>query len=291
MKFVLAAISLLVIECRQEYTPYGRLIESNQLFHHKKVASNRAKHMAVDETDQFHILLEQISANRSIHKARSEHKKKSRYYRPPRQRKTEEREGRRGPRGMPGPPGPPGSCPENVCRAAVEPQFSNLLKEIATQLENEVSSSSLNQLIPSAPPRIAFTVGLTDKNFTRVNSKPTTVVYDRVILNQSIGEAGFGRGGYSPISGAFVAPVEGIYHFTITALQNEKRKQVFVVLTKQPEDFALCSITSQGNYQSSSCSAFVRLKVGEFVQVELLRGVLLGHEYLFNTFSGSYYGD
>jgi len=49
---------------------------------------------------------------------------------------------------MPGPPGPPGTCPENVCRAAVEPQFSNLLKEIATQLENEVSSSSLNQLIP-----------------------------------------------------------------------------------------------------------------------------------------------
>ena len=39
----------------------------------------------------------------------------------------------------------------------------------------------------SAPPRIAFTVGLTDKNFTRVNSKPTTVVYDRVILNQSLG--------------------------------------------------------------------------------------------------------
>ena len=131
----------------------------------------------------------QVSANRAIHKARSEHKKKSRYYRPPRQvciqarcqiishltifhsilhfvfimdvkfhsqlnciypiqRKTEEREGRRGPRGMPGPPGPPGTCPENVCRAAVEPQFSNLLKEIATQLENEVSSSSLNQLIP-----------------------------------------------------------------------------------------------------------------------------------------------
>ncbi|CAG5110961.1 Oidioi.mRNA.OKI2018_I69.chr2.g5307.t1.cds [Oikopleura dioica] len=263
MKFVLLIFTLLekLSECRQEYTPYGRLIESNKLFHHKKV-----------------------SASRSIHKARGDNKKKSRYYRPPRQRKNENQEGgRRGPRGMPGPPGPPGTCPENVCRAAVEPQFSNLLKEIATQLENEN--------LQSTPARIAFTVGLSDKNFTRVNSKPTTVVYDRVILNQSTGEAGFGRGGYSPISGAFVAPVEGIYHFTVTALQNEKRKQVFVVLTKQPEDVALCSITSQGNYQSSSCSAFVRLKVGEFVQVELLRGVLLGHPYLFNTFSGSYYGD
>ena len=33
---MLATICLLVSECRQEYTPYGRLIESNQLFHHKK---------------------------------------------------------------------------------------------------------------------------------------------------------------------------------------------------------------------------------------------------------------
>ena len=58
-------------------------------------------------------------------------------------------------------------------------------------------------------PLVSFAVGLAANNFTVKGSHvPKHVIYDQVIVNESTGE-GFNRAGYSPISGSFVAPVEG----------------------------------------------------------------------------------
>ena len=84
------------------------------------------------------------------------------------------------------------------------------------QLENDVSSSersektgtdSISELI-AVKPVVAFSAGLTKSNFTTHSHKPTQIVFDYEILNESSG-TGFQRGGYSTISGAFVAPISG----------------------------------------------------------------------------------
>ena len=124
---------------------------------------------------------------------------------------------------MRGYPGTPGVCPVNACQDIMSAELK-LLTELNKQFENDVFSSSekysterpeISAQNVAPKPIVAFSAGLAKSNFTTYKDMPTVVVFDEVVLNESKGN-GFTRGGYSTISGAFVAQTKGFYTKNMT---------------------------------------------------------------------------
>ncbi|CAG5113528.1 Oidioi.mRNA.OKI2018_I69.chr2.g7628.t1.cds [Oikopleura dioica] len=164
--------------------------------------------------------------------------------------------GRTGPAG---PPGPPGQCDRSYC--------------VGGASMNDVSSSYSQ---PTEDLFAAFTVGLT-RNFTRTSRNKGVVRFDKVQLT-------YPRNiGYDTNTGVYTTPISGIYHLTTSAFALEKPLFLSIV---QDGTQRLCTVTSQLKYQTSSCSVTVYLNAGSSIYVQLIKGSLFGHSYLFTTFSG-----
>lgn len=163
--------------------------------------------------------------------------------------------GQRGPAGPTGRPGVPGVCDISKCNS---------------QDTNEVEKPD-NSFV-------AFTAGLS-KNFTRTTKNNGIIVYDKVQLKYPPTSPN----GYSSQTGVFTATTSGIYHFTTSAFALTKPLFLSIV---QDRTKRLCTVTSQLKYQTSSCSVTAHLNAGSLVYVQLIKGELFGHSYLFTTFSG-----
>ncbi|CBY07035.1 unnamed protein product [Oikopleura dioica] len=160
-----------------------------------------------------------------------------------------------------GPPGPPGQCDRSYCTGG------------SSSSMNDVSSSYSNS---QEDLFAAFTVGLT-RNFTRTSINKGVVLFDKVQLTYPRNV------GYDINTGVYTTPISGIYHLTTSAFALEKPLFLSIV---QDGTQRLCTVTSQLKYQTSSCSVTVYLNAGSSVYVQLIKGSLFGHSYLFTTFSG-----
>jgi len=229
-----------------------------------------------------------MSSNRAIHRAQNDAAAtipKYRVYRPENKFKSS-KECRRTchtQRGPPGPAGPPGTCSiDDVC-------------EQVAQCSEAKSQPSLTSPQPTSLPMVAFTAVLANSNVTvNESTKKTIVKFDDIVLNEVIIDNEIYPGGYSSHNGTFVAPIDGIYQFSLTILQNDRKVPTFVTMPlndhKNDTLRQLCSLTTQGHYSTASCTINTRMTRDQSTHVHLLRGEIYGHQYAFTSFTGNLIG-
>lgn len=123
--------------------------------------------------------------------------------------------------------------------------------------------------------KVAFFAGLTE-NFGPV-TEHTDIVFDRVITN--IGSA------YSPSTGRFTAPVNGVFQFNVIVSAQGRQKAAVMVL-KNGEMVATVWAESIPYWATSSNIAVLSLDRGDQVWLLLLTRASYLHGYMYTTFSG-----
>ncbi|XP_041724074.1 complement C1q-like protein 2 [Coregonus clupeaformis] len=95
-----------------------------------------------------------------------------------------------------------------------------------------------------------------------------TLVYPNVITN--IGKA------YSPVTGAFTAPVRGVYYFRFTGMDNRKSKRVGVSMIKNGNHHIMwAGQKNVADYQYVSNAVILKLEEGDVIYMELDTGFRL----------------
>jgi hypothetical protein len=89
--------------------------------------------------------------------------------------------------------------------------------------------------------------------------------------------------------GRFTAPISGVYSLSMTVLQNDKKIPTFVSMIESRSK-RLCTITTQSNYATAGCHVNARLEANSYIEVQLLKGELFGHPFMFSTFTGNLIG-
>lgn len=123
--------------------------------------------------------------------------------------------------------------------------------------------------------KVAFFAGLTE-NFGPV-TEHTDIIFDRVITN--IGSA------YSPSTGRFTAPVNGVFQFNVIVSAQGRQKAAVMVL-KNGEMVATVWAESIPYWATSSNIAVLSLDRGDQVWLLLLTRASYLHGYMYTTFSG-----
>lgn len=123
--------------------------------------------------------------------------------------------------------------------------------------------------------KVAFFAGLT-QNFGPVQEH-TDIVLDRVITN--IGS------GYSPSTGRFTAPVNGVYQFNVI-VSAQGRQKAAVMILKNGEMVATVWAESIPYWATSSNIAVLSLDRGDQVWLLLLTRASYLHGFMYTTFSG-----
>ncbi|XP_029612706.1 complement C1q-like protein 3 [Salmo trutta] len=128
-------------------------------------------------------------------------------------------------------------------------------------------------------PKVAFSAGFTDSGAVGPFNTETTLVYSRVITN--IGKA------YSPITGAFTAPVGGVYYIRFTASHTGSSEFMGISRSKNGQSIMYSPGNNAGGYEALSDGLSLELEEGDVVYMPLpLGNRLVDSRVNHNTFSG-----
>nr|WRI32905.1 complement C1q domain-containing protein 2 [Anadara sativa] len=122
---------------------------------------------------------------------------------------------------------------------------------------------------------VAFSVTIATKQTPIF--KHQTIIYDHVITNLA--------NGYDVTNGRFVAPVKGLYHFTIILMGDNLNTYAVLEIVKNGNH--LVNVHSQSTFETGSGSVVVTLDVGDMVWVRYSEGTtqdMYGSD--FNQFFG-----
>ncbi|KAK9524928.1 hypothetical protein VZT92_017285 [Zoarces viviparus] len=185
-------------------------------------------------------------------------------------------------------------CQTGATQPSCNPLIYTVLKELgalgeklaatARALEEtnkrlEASEKKLSALENSAEyqgrPRIAFSATFS----TDVTIGPVTVLY-ALVYNHVLFNTG---GHYSPVTGYFTAPVQGVYYFTFTSFCWSGSSGGGLYRNGN----SIVSWYGNLNSSSRSNSAILQLQVGDHVNVRLWENQKIsGHPNNYSTFSG-----
>ncbi|KAL7834238.1 hypothetical protein SRHO_G00284850 [Serrasalmus rhombeus] len=160
--------------------------------------------------------------------------------------------------------------------ASHEKEMENLKKE------NEAMKRDLEKLRIeiSGMPKVAFSAGLPAGQMGPVNTE-STLIYSKVLTN--IG------GAYNPYTGAFTAPVRGVYYirFTAAAYNSDSNNMGLNLYKNDRHMMHLGEYNSDGKARHVSGGLTLELEAGDVLYARLPENYMLYDDSLFrNSFSG-----
>ena len=120
-------------------------------------------------------------------------------------------------------------------------------------------------------------------NINRFYHDGTTIIFNKVLLND--------KQGYNPYTGIFKAPVSGVYRFTAHVCNQPGKHMVYAILKRTGHKQTQIAISTVYEEKASSCSSVSTLaKIAENDYVNVVArwegSYLFANEYRWISFSG-----